>query len=69
MSPEKVKEILWHSRNKSTDDTICHPIDCDEWKNIDEKWPAFANEPRNLRLGLAFDGFNPFGIQSSTYSC
>ncbi|OMO89985.1 Transposon, En/Spm-like protein [Corchorus capsularis] len=28
----------------------------------------FASEPRNVRLGLASDGFNPFKTMSSTYS-
>src|SRR4051812_26941246 len=28
----------------------------------------FATNPRNLRLGFAIDGFNPFGHMSSTYS-
>nr|GEV94950.1 hypothetical protein [Tanacetum cinerariifolium] len=31
------------------------------WKNFDTKYPDFAKEPRNVRLGLAIDGFNPFG--------
>ncbi|WVZ13620.1 hypothetical protein V8G54_011186 [Vigna mungo] len=30
--------------------------------------PEFALDPRNVRLGLASDGFNPFGTMSSTYS-
>ena len=36
---------------------------------MNERWPTFANEARNLRLGLSTDGFNPFGNLSSTYSC
>nr|GEW00111.1 hypothetical protein [Tanacetum cinerariifolium] len=31
------------------------------WKNVDTKYLDFAKEPRNVRLGLAADGFNPFG--------
>ena len=27
-----------------------------------------AHDIRNVRLGLATDGFNPFGLMSSTYS-
>ncbi|RYE04240.1 MAG: DUF4218 domain-containing protein, partial [Rickettsiaceae bacterium] len=30
--------------------------------------PNFAAEPRNVRLGLASDGFNPFGEMSLAYS-
>ena len=28
----------------------------------------FGIEPRNIRLGLSSDGFNPFGTNSSTWS-
>ena len=38
------------------------------WKELDEKHPNFAQEPRNVRLGLAADGFNPFGNMSLSYS-
>jgi hypothetical protein len=31
-------------------------------------WPKFVAEPHNARLGLATNGINPFGAQSSTWS-
>ena len=37
-----------------------HPADSDTWKDVDQKWPDFASESRNLRLALSADGFNPF---------
>ncbi|GKF05820.1 hypothetical protein Tco_0036488 [Tanacetum coccineum] len=51
-------------------DTILmqHPVDGRAWKNFDTKYPNFAKEPRNVRLGLAADGFNPFGNLSQAYS-
>nr|GEU95212.1 hypothetical protein [Tanacetum cinerariifolium] len=45
-----------------------HPVDGRAWKNFDTKYPNFAKEPRNVRLGLAADGFNPFGNFSQAYS-
>ena len=33
------------------------------------KWPDFSMDPRNLRFGIATDGFNPFSSLSSRYSC
>ncbi|GJS65992.1 hypothetical protein Tco_0680556 [Tanacetum coccineum] len=30
--------------------------------------PEFSGDPRNVRLGLAADGFNPFGMMSQNYS-
>jgi hypothetical protein len=35
---------------------------------IEEKWPIFKEEPRNVKLSLAADGVNPFGELRSTYS-
>ncbi|GJT11602.1 hypothetical protein Tco_0858644 [Tanacetum coccineum] len=46
-----------------------HLVDGGAWKIIDTKYPPdFAKEPRNVRLGLAADGFNPFGNLSQAYS-
>ena len=45
-----------------------HPVDGQAWKHFDTKYLDFAIEPRNARLGLAVDGFNPFGNISLSYS-
>ncbi|GJT45228.1 transposon ty3-I gag-pol polyprotein [Tanacetum coccineum] len=45
-----------------------HTVDVEHGKNFDTKYPDFAKEPRNVRLGLAADGFNPFGNLSQAYS-
>ncbi|XP_074326600.1 uncharacterized protein LOC141664542 [Apium graveolens] len=34
--------------------------DGDEWKAFDARFPRFAKEARNIRLGLSSDGFDPF---------
>ena len=44
------------------------PADSPAWKHIEEKWPTFKEEPRSIRLGLAMDGVNPFGLQSLSWS-
>ncbi|KAF7114877.1 hypothetical protein RHSIM_RhsimUnG0071800 [Rhododendron simsii] len=55
--------------NDGTDDEeLRHPVDGQEWKDFDEHFPDFAAEPRNVRLGMATDGFNPFGNMSTSYS-
>nr|GEY73821.1 hypothetical protein [Tanacetum cinerariifolium] len=38
-----------------------HHVDGRAWKNFDTKYSDFEKEPRNVRLGLAADGFNLFG--------
>ncbi|GKF41917.1 reverse transcriptase domain-containing protein, partial [Tanacetum coccineum] len=45
-----------------------HPVDGRAWKKFDTRYPKFAAEPRNVRLGLAADGFNPFDNLSQSYS-
>ncbi|GJT84928.1 hypothetical protein Tco_1066645 [Tanacetum coccineum] len=45
-----------------------HPVDGRAWNNFDTKYSDYAKEPRNVRLGLAADGFNPFDNLSQSYS-
>ena len=45
-----------------------HPADSKEWKEFDLQHPDFALKPCNVRLGLATDGFNPFGNMNNNYS-
>ncbi|GJT49044.1 hypothetical protein Tco_0975201 [Tanacetum coccineum] len=45
-----------------------HPVDGKAWKIFDRRHYEFAKDTRNVRLGLAADGFNPFGNLSQTYS-
>jgi hypothetical protein len=37
------------------------------WKEFDRRYEWFASNSRNVRLGLASDGFNPYGNMSTTY--
>ena len=60
--------MSWHAKSRSTDDVMRVPADSDAWKHVDSKWPMFAGEARNIRLGLAMDGVNPFGLRSSSWS-
>ena len=45
-----------------------HPADSPQWKKIDELFPNFGNEERNIRFGLCTDGINPYGTLNSTHS-
>ncbi|CAL9024620.1 unnamed protein product [Prunus brigantina] len=68
-SHETAKSLTWHATRKSIDGQMSHPADSPSWKLLDDKWPEFGNEPRNLRLALSSDGFNPHSSLSSRYSC
>ncbi|RVW33938.1 hypothetical protein CK203_082982 [Vitis vinifera] len=76
------QEIIWKSSDDHSTDEFTksvkkkkipakmmrHPVDSLAWKNFDNVHPSFALEPRNVRLGLASDGFNPFGNMSISYN-
>ena len=57
-----------HARNRSEDDVLRMPVDGSLYKNIEERWPIFKEEPRNVRISLVADGVNPFGELRSIYS-
>ncbi|KAL5583103.1 hypothetical protein UlMin_015545 [Ulmus minor] len=61
--------MRWHSMGKSKDnDVMRHPVDGKLWQEFDKRHPQFTSDVRNVRLGLAADGFNPFGNMSLSYS-
>ncbi|KAK1423448.1 hypothetical protein QVD17_18751 [Tagetes erecta] len=62
------KDMIWHNTGRSTDGIMRHPVDGKAWQEFDKRHHEFAKEPRNVCLGLAADGFNPFGNLSQTYS-
>ncbi|KAJ9544702.1 hypothetical protein OSB04_024409 [Centaurea solstitialis] len=68
-SRHTAKDMTWHYTGRSTEaGTMRHPVDGSAWKDFDTRYPEFAAEPRNIRLGLAADGFNPYGNMSRSYS-
>ena len=54
---------------RQDESVITHPADAEAWKQFDSTHPIFAQESRNIRLGLCTDGFNPFGSSATPYSC
>ena len=63
------EETQWHKKvRKPVENVMSHPADGEAWKAFDRREPSFAEDPRNLRLALATDGFNPFGNMSTQYS-
>ena len=68
MSQNTAKYMSYHAqpRDKSV---MVHPSDGEAWMEFNKMFPNFANEIRNVRLGLVTDGFTPFGIHAAPYSC
>lgn len=68
MSKKTAVDMRWHKEKRVEDEILRHPADGEEWKNFDQRHPMFSQDARNVRLGLATDGFNPFGNMSTSYS-
>lgn len=60
--------MRWYIEKHVNDGILRHPADSQEWKEFDLKHSEFALEPRNVRLGMATNGFNPFGNMNNNYS-
>ena len=60
--------MRWHHDKRKKDGTMRHPADSLAWKSFDELHQGFASDPRNIRLGLASDGFQPFANSKTSYS-
>ncbi|XP_050115699.1 uncharacterized protein LOC126593651 [Malus sylvestris] len=68
MSMHTATDMRWHKEGRVNDDVMRHPADGEAWKEFDRMYPDFAADPRNVRLGLATDGFNPFGVLNQKHS-
>jgi len=60
--------MQWHASRSTNEGILRHLRDSEAWKNFDLMNPQFASNARNVRFGLAADGFNPFGDLSTSHS-
>jgi hypothetical protein len=58
----------YHACNRSGDSVLRMPIDGFAFREIEEKWAYFKDEPRNVRISLAANSVNPFREIRSIYS-
>jgi hypothetical protein len=66
---ETAKQTKWHKKGrKLVKNVMSYLADGRAWKDFDNKYKEFAEDPRNLRLALDTDGFNPFGHMTTQYS-
>ncbi|GJW23457.1 putative transposase-associated domain-containing protein [Tanacetum coccineum] len=68
MSSKTASLMNWHQQERKKDGKLRHPADGLAWKDFDERYPEFSSDPRNVRLGIASDGFNPFRTMNVSYS-
>ncbi|KMT08287.1 hypothetical protein BVRB_6g142120 [Beta vulgaris subsp. vulgaris] len=56
------RHMRWHKDDKKDDGIMRRPADSKAWKSLDKTFSDFSKDARNIRLGLASDGFNPGAI-------
>ncbi|XP_073219724.1 uncharacterized protein [Cicer arietinum] len=68
LSSKKFSSMTWHEDGRTKDGFMRHPADSFARKYFDSQHPDFSCDPRNVRLGLASHGFNPFKTMSISHS-
>ncbi|KAI3458716.1 hypothetical protein Pfo_015379 [Paulownia fortunei] len=69
LSKHIARDMRGHKeKNVETDGVLRHPANAEAWKEFDKLHEIFANDPRNVHLGLATNGFNPLGNMSNAYN-
>ena len=58
-----MKQMTWHKNGKwYNPDKMVHPSNGEAWIRFNDKHHDKADEARNVRVVLATDGFNPYGM-------
>jgi len=70
MTEESTKQMTWHENKcRYNPKKMVHPSDGEAWTRFDEIHREKALEARNVRVALATDGFNPYGMVAAPYTC
>ena len=74
-SSKKLSSLnMWHHFHKSEDGKMRHTADSPQWQFVHTQLEpeaganTFGQDPRDLHLGLALDGMNPYSEKRSTLS-
>jgi hypothetical protein len=60
--------MRWHKDGeRENKEVIVHPSDGDVWNALDNFDPLFAQDASNVHIGLATNGFTPFGDNTASY--
>jgi hypothetical protein len=70
MTEESTKQMTWHKKGKRYNvDKLVHPSDGEAWTRFDCIYREKVDDARNVRVALATDGFNPYGLMAAPYTC
>ncbi|RLN36154.1 hypothetical protein C2845_PM03G27590 [Panicum miliaceum] len=66
MTEESAKQMTWHKEGKPYRlENMVHPVDAEAWRHFDGFHHEEDEEARNVRVALATDGFNPYGMMAA----
>lgn len=68
MCSKTAENMTWHDKVRTNDGVLRHPADSEAWKHFDDMNPSFSAESRNIRIGLATDGFSPYHSMRNPHS-
>jgi hypothetical protein len=70
MTEESTKQMTWHKNGKRYNpDKMVRASDGEACKHFDAIHCEKVEEARNVRVALATDGFNPYGMSAAPYTC
>jgi hypothetical protein len=70
MTEESVKQITSHKNGKRYNpNKIVHTSDGEAWSHFDAIHREKVEEACNVRVALATNGFNPYGMTAAPYTC
>jgi hypothetical protein len=70
MTEKSVKQMTWQKKGKRYNvDKLVHPSDGEAWTCFDDIHCEKADEAHNVRVALATDGFNSYGMMAAPYTC
>jgi hypothetical protein len=70
LSKKTVRHMRWRKQGvRENDQVMVHLSDSDAWKALDDFEANFTRDARNVRIGLAMDGFSPYNMSAASYSC
>lgn len=68
MTEATSSDMRWHKEGCEKDNIMPKSADSLAWKHFDSEHKNFSSDAHNVRLGLASDGFNPYGTVNVSYS-
>jgi hypothetical protein len=69
LSERTTIHMWWHKDGeRKNKEVMVHPSNSDARNTLDNFDHKFARGVRNVRIGLATDGFTPFGDNATSYS-